>query len=376
VDETKKPTQQLDASGRPFNPMTEAFARTMAARKGMPPVAGGPTPPIPRLDMPPIDPAASITDNAVAQRAAAAGPPRGAGPSSILASDAPPRPLQRPGALQLLGNDTLPPAAKEDPQYRQGMASDYAMSQPHLAAKYGIIRAGKHITPEVLRGEPAPQVGALRPGTVEGLKALVDANTAPREEAAAPATAPSPPPAPDPGPRPTPGNLDQFDYDMLRQALTADILNNPEQKKLIESRLAPLDFDALVMNGRVQQRIPIRPGVFEIELESLTVDEQLAIKRKIFEDGRALSAPEDYLLDLSALWQACAGLHAIHTSKGRELFPSHRDQNGDWSDDLFNKKTKRFNRLPIHLISSIGLNWVWFDLRVRRLFTAEQVGNG
>jgi hypothetical protein len=33
-------------------------------------------------------------------------------------------------------------------------------------------------------------------------------------------------------------------------------------------------------------------------------------------------------------------------------------------------------RFDMHLLSSLAVNWFWFDVRVRKLFVAEKLGNG
>ena len=43
---------------------------------------------------------------------------------------------------------------------------------------------------------------------------------------------------------------------------------------------------------------------------------------------------------------------------------------------VFLKKFNMVLRLPLHMLASIGVNTLWFDVRVRKLFVAEKLGNG
>ena len=62
------------------------------------------------------------------------------------------------------------------------------------------------------------------------------------------------------------------------------------------------------------------------------------------------------------------GVYAIN----KKPLPSHLDEKGNWSDENFRKKFNLFARYPFHMIASIGVNYFWFDIRVRKLFVAEK----
>jgi len=57
-------------------------------------------------------------------------------------------------------------------------------------------------------------------------------------------------------------------------------------------------------------------------------------------------------------------------------FPDYRDSSGKFNEEAFWAKYAIVSRLNYHMMASLMVNWFWFDMRVRRLFKAEELGNG
>jgi hypothetical protein len=395
------------------DPRAQQYAKQFSERHGPPkytaPVAGGPTPPIPRLD---IDPSGSLpmSDQANQQRFQQTGPLPGAG-SMFQGTQQPTAPQgQLPGAPTqrvspaatppgLLPNDLLPEQARKDPNFREGHGSMYAASQPALAYRYGVIRNKQHIPPQKL-GAAAP--GGLKAETVEGLRAIAEANKSPdgrteaaraqaaeedkrvmNEAAAGPAgaagrfgNAPMDGPNPDTNPTRTVAdavkNMDDFDLNTLREVMMKDIINNEDQRKLIESRCEKLTIDELITKGFVTQKVPIIPGKFEPTFRSLTGEDDLALKRLIMKESQGLEVSERYLLDKFSLMTLVAGVWEIN----KNPMPDFHDEEGHFDADKFWEKFKFITRYPFHMLASMGVNYFWFDIRVRKLFVADNLGNG
>lgn len=306
-----------------------------------------------------------------------------------------------PGALS--PGDLLPPAAQQDPAYRHGHGADVAMNQPELAFKYGVMRSGQFIAPQQLQkptmaptarqvggARPQPQQAQLRPETVEALNALgkfnngeKDAETVDRaidtealQRGPARAAGATKPEMSDAEKKNLLDDMDEFDITRLRNALYKDLLNNDEQKKLIESRLSPLNLGDLIMTGRVSQIVPIKPGLFEPEFQSYGGDEDLAIKRLLaveLENLKPLNAGfERYVTDKYTVM----GLTVALKGMNKYQFPDVYNAEGLWDEALFWKKYAMVSKFNYHMISSLVVHWFWFDLRVRHLFKAEALGNG
>ena len=228
------------------------------------------------------------------------------------------RPQQRPQPQQgpaILPGDVLPEEATKDPAYRQGQGARYAQSQPDLAMKYGVLRGNRRIPPQLLGATPK----VLKPETIEGLKAISEAQQvrahaetgdAKIEQEAASGIAgaagrlgnsPSDRRRPSRHSRrrrqsQSPRTWMNSDFNTFREMMMKDIINNEGQHKIIEARCSPIVIDDIVTMGFVKQRVPIVPGKFEPEFQSMRGDEDLAIKRLIMVENKGLEVTERYLL--------------------------------------------------------------------------------
>lgn len=342
------------------------------------PVAGGPPPPIPHLTGAPQRAGMTLSEHALAERGDTPNmqaPGFVEPPSHIAPNQA------APSALGLLPTDELPPAAHSDPGFVQGTGSHFAANQPQLAAKYGIMRRGRHIPAQQLTGRPSQ----LRPETLRDLEDLTRLQKK-QEQVAVPPQPESSEMGKAAGNVGSPNftdsdkkeiqeslhSLDEFDFDQYRQSLTKDILNNEEQKKIIEARLQPMDVGDLISNMFLIQRVPIIPHKFVVEFTTLDAETDLALKRLIMEDSASVTVSDRYYLDKFGLMSVAAVIHKINDKP----FGDITDSKGNFDDAKFRTKFSRVLKLPMPMVTSIGANAFWFDLRVRKLFRAEEVGNG
>lgn len=363
------------------NPAAAKYAQKVQ-QKYAAPIGGGANPPIPRLDQP-TQGGLTMADHARQQGFTV---PEQSGElfQPTMHRTAP----QAPPPVGILPTDILPEAAKQDPNFQQGMGSMFAVSQPLLAQKYGVIRNNQLLAPQ--------QLGMAKPGlsksTLEGIQALsntqatVDAREAQQRaeaEASVSAAASQAGKLGSSDTKPlsaedkeklqrTIDKMDDFDFNTFREMMMKDLLNNEDQRAAIEARLDPLDITDLIINGRVCQKVPIVPGKFEPEFQSISGEEDLAIKRLVWQEQKSLDAPNQYMLDKYSLMGVALSIRSINN----QLLPAHQDAQGHFSDESFMAKYNRVIRLPFHMLSSLGINFFWFDVRVRRLFQTETIKNG
>ena len=311
-------------------------------------------------------------------------------------------PVMRPGGapaqgnqrlgISLQQNDRLPPEALKDPLAQSGMGSAYATNQPQLAEKYGVIRDGVHIPPQQLRNSGG--VRQLSPETIRDLQALAGVQEAQRAKqvAATEEQVPAPPPAREQAPTISPADqppakkdeaaelvgilkdMDDFDFGRLLEMSRKDSINNSAQRAIIEARLTPLgvnDLTELLMTGRVRQKVPIIPGVFEVTFESLATDADLEIKRMLVAEAKTLDLTDRYIQDKMSVYTVTVGVYAINS----QVLPSHTVMD-TFDAEAFNNKFKFLRKYPIHMLSSLVANYAWFDTRVRNLFVTENIKNG
>ena len=387
VQFTPPPVIDPAVTGPMMDPSARRYQQQMEERRYGAPV-GGEHVPIPRLDASQND-GMSMSDNARVQRQPMIGSQM---PGGGIFGDPAAAQAAAPAKLNLFPADLLPEAAKSDPMFQQGMGSMNASNQPHLAQKYGVIRNGQFIPAQMLSTGRA----GLKSETVEGLKQLAEFQKTREkvesgEQAIEDQAAEGPAGA---GARLAGGDaaastqadrkkmqeqineLDDFDYHTYREMMMKDILNNEEQRRVIEERLkadgSELSITDLVTTGYVPQIVHVVPGKFFPEFQSMTAEEDLALKRLIAMEAKELNISDKYLLDKYSMMSVAVGLRSIN----KIPLPDHKDKQGKFDDAAFWQKFNHVVKYPFHMIASLGVQYFWFDIRVRKLFVAEKVKNG
>lgn len=162
--------------------------------------------------------------------------------------------------------------------------------------------------------------------------------------------------------------LEMFDFAGQNEA--ERILNNKKRRREIEGRCSEMSFEDLIMRDEVQQIVPIRDdGKFTVIFRSLTPEESLFIKQYM---AKEQSPNEGYMLEKYSLCQLCCSLISING----KAFVDHRDSDGSPDEVLFKKKLNQLMKKSGYIIADLGVNYMWFDLRVRKLIAPEKLGNG
>jgi hypothetical protein len=162
--------------------------------------------------------------------------------------------------------------------------------------------------------------------------------------------------------------LEAFDFQGRNEA--ERILNNKKRRIAIESRCKPMNIEDLLLKDEVVQVVPILPDKFEVTFRSMTPEENLYIKQYIAKNDQEKS--DQYVLEKFALCQLACSVMAING----KAFPEHRNSDGSPSDALFEIKLKMLLKKSGYVIADLGINYMWFDIRVRRLLNPELLGNG
>lgn len=411
-----KYAQGAEMRRRPIGGVSAQTARHAPVPKYTAPVAGGNDVPIPRLDGDHMTGQTMAAHARVQRGLPADGAPAPALDLKSIIGDMGVQPaLARPGIIEgsaheaaqetprnsqnmptegIMQGDTLPQVAMQDPAFQSGGGAMFAVNQPHLARKYGVIRNGQHVPAQALRnptrssptGKPGAG-GGVSQDTLAGLKAINDFNSqrnatesndsdaaVERDAMRGPArgAGDTKPPMTQEEKSAILDEMDQFDVSRVRNAMFKDMLNNDAERKVIEARLKPLDLTRLVVEGKITQRVIIIPDVFEPEFQSYSGEEDLEIKRLLGEETNSNNVTDQYALDKYTMMGLTIALYAIN----KIPLPDYRDGNNEFNVEAFWKKYKVVSRLNSHLLSSCAANWFWFDIRVRKLFRATELGNG
>lgn len=151
-----------------------------------------------------------------------------------------------------------------------------------------------------------------------------------------------------------------------------DPLANKARRKRIESRLTPMAVENLLLHGEVKQTVHILPGTLAVVFRSASVEEDMEVKRMMF----GLQGTDVYITNRYSMMQLTLSLYSIVTPSGEDVLPSHLDQNKNFDEDLFNKKFAHVKKWPTQFAQDLVNQYIWFDDRVKRLFVAEDLGNG
>lgn len=397
---------QIAAQKPQANVAAAGYAAGATARRGAPPLkkyneppAGGQGPAIPALEQP-FQPGQTMASQAVGTRVgdhhrqATQAVSALSGADSIVAGEIqttapPPGGVASVQDLQLIPTDALPQEATEDPAFRGGAGSMMAMQQPNMAAKYGVVRNGKHIPPEhLVRGGVASAQQRQRRSPQEIARDLNAVAEAQKKQPPAEKPESFELQAPDHLPRTDEeadaqakealniqeqfDGMDDLDFDALRREMEDNELNSPKQRRAVEARLQPLSIEDLIMKNYVQQRVPIVPGAFEPTYRSVTGDIQLHLKKMLTLESEKTKVSDAYLFDKFALMTTTAGLDMINHHHA----PTMYDERGNFSEERFWEKYKWVAKKPTHMLASLGTHYSWFEQRVRRLFKVDEGKGG
>jgi hypothetical protein len=290
-------------------------ARIEAAKSGRIPVGGAEMPSIPRLDQ----------------------APPGSGDRHLGVQQAHQQ-MQR-GDIKKWSAMTAEEYQKavEEGSLVPGVGSAYAANQPSRVAP----KAPEDSSPEGVVNPPRPE-GGLRPETKKQLEEMAAAASKKEDE----------------------GDDDEEYFSKLSEA-TKDILNNKERRQAIEDKIRDeLDFENLILNQELRQRVPIRKG-FEPTFRTLSAEEDLFVKRIIGDD----SGSDRYVLDRYIVMNLTCGLYALNNKP----LPTHIGDSGKPDKDLFYKKLEAVLKYPLVLIADLSANFTWFNERVQKLLSVDEV---
>lgn len=146
------------------------------------------------------------------------------------------------------------------------------------------------------------------------------------------------------------------------------MLANSRRRKRIEAGLKPMRVEDLLLHNEVKQVVSIIAGSLEVTFRSVSVDEDLAIKRIM----SGFRGSDQYIADRYSVMNLTVGLFQINDT----VLPNHLNTKGNFDEDLFDKKFQVVRKWPYTLVQDLVNNWAWFDDRVRKLFVIEDLGNG
>lgn len=336
--------------GRQLTAQQLETKRRMAARKQQrQPLGGAPEVSIPPLNAEPIDGGGPMSKQAEILR----------NPASPLSPAYNPQLAQmmqqqeQPQAPRQGPFTPLPPEARQDPRFVHGMGSMIAANQPQLQRdgyRPHISEESKasmqalaefHMAAQQRQNEE--RMAAADPGKGERKKAVDQISAAGLDKGALEGE-----------------DLYKELQDMLDDPRQWNLLNNPTRRKEIEGRLSAMDITDVIVYGEIRQTVPVVPDKLNITFRSVAAEEDLEVKRMMFGE----SGGDRYLMDKYTLMQITLAIVSIN---GDEL-PSHLNDKKKFDEAKFLDKLDKVSKFPVQLVADIGIQYLWFDERVRKLF--------
>ena len=322
----------------PLSPEQQAAQERMAGVKtGARPVGGVPPVHIPPLDADPLPGGGSMSDQAAALR----------DPTNPLSPAYSPELAAIAARQRATGQgpfDLLPDSAVEEPGFIPGVGSRIAVNQP-----------------SVQQPKQQQRERVLRPETVQDLEKLnnlqqtaeqVQANEIKREEEKAVEVEKQ---------IVEEGAKQAAEFGTAIGAEDWNLLNNPTRRKEIEARLKPMKLEDILIYGEIRQEVPVIPDKCVFSFRSTNGAEDLAVKRMMFGEAGG----DRYMMDKFSMMNLALGVVSIN---GMQL-PSHMNDKKKFDEALFNKKFEMLMRFPVQLLADMSVQYMWFDYRVRKLFT-------
>jgi len=149
-------------------------------------------------------------------------------------------------------------------------------------------------------------------------------------------------------------------------------LYSPERRKKIEDNLEELDLADLIVSREIQQMVEIIPGKFTATFRTFGQREHLFCLQYVFEEQGSQAYVEELL-------NTCKLVCSTVAINGAPL-PEHREKVGQKDEsitrDSFENKMRVLTSLPVQIVADLGIQCNWFNERVNKLLTFENVKNG
>jgi hypothetical protein len=233
----------------------------------------------------------------------------------------------------------------------------------------------------------AQQDRALRPETVEGLKALQREAAAQMEakgnelqrELSRKAETLAPPPEGDKDKAASqPDDLvDEQFVDALRGA-QEDVIQNDRERKAVAKRVGEIDLAQGLLTGEFTQVVPIIPDKLVVTYRCLTSGENNELRLLLLDELSRDPKRGSLADDLLGFYQVVASVVSLNKNTyARHMEPEGPTGRMKFNREIFIEKVHLFMSFPMPLIASLGTHGAWFDQRVRELFaTTDRLKNG
>ena len=160
---------------------------------------------------------------------------------------------------------------------------------------------------------------------------------------------------------------DDDDLDLSSMSYAGTSYDNPKMRRFVEAKLSDLDFSELVRSGKVQQKVPVCPGL-NVVYQGISARDELFITEQAY---RASSSGGVTFGKIYTLMELAIGVVTINNQ-------AFSDFGSIDKPDLekFERRWKTISEYDTGLLEPIHCNLRWFQDRVRGLSVPKQLKNG
>lgn len=168
---------------------------------------------------------------------------------------------------------------------------------------------------------------------------------------------------------------DDLELEAMMRNMRQDMINNDKQRDIIEAKVKPMNLADGITTGEYRQLVPIKEGL-EVLFRSVSPMENEEIRRMVIEMQLKDERLANLSVDRLTLMQTVAAI--VHVNG--QTMPTHLKNTGtieaEFLEETFKKKYAIFSSYPSALLHVLATHAYWFDLRVRKLFTMDELKNG
>ena len=151
---------------------------------------------------------------------------------------------------------------------------------------------------------------------------------------------------------------------------TEELSKEDKMRKVIESRLDPIDIGEYLMSGEIRQEVPIIPDKLVIVFKTVSDQEEAFVDNTISVEPTTISNRQ-FLRKMNELALA---IH-IYSVNGNK-WPTLLTASGDINKESVETRLKHIRKLPSLVFNMVSQNLAWFTDRVNDSLTASALGNG
>ncbi len=161
-----------------------------------------------------------------------------------------------------------------------------------------------------------------------------------------------------------------FEFGAMQDA-RATMLSDKRRAK-IEEGLDPLQIEDMVVNKELIQTITIVPDKLAVTLRTFNQREHLFCLRYVYKIGGSQLFVEEFL-------NTCKLTCSLFAVNGA-LLPEHRIKVGERgeevNEDKFEDKLFQLASFPVQLLADFSVQMIWFNDRVTKLLSLDNLKNG